>query len=558
MSFAESHDTKQGPVSAATGREDKLARRGGWLPAGRAMVPLGGWAHCVCAGLIGANAVMVRVPAPMTEARTVPDVLAAAVRAHPDRDAYVHGDRRVSYGDLERASAGVAATLRAFGVGRGDVVCLLIPSSPDFAAAYLGAMRAGAITSAVNQRLGPSERASIIERTEPRVTIALDDQTIPDGSGRVLRLSELGFAFAAPRSTEPRLEPDDPAAIVWTSGTTGAPKGAVYDHTSMRVIHEGMGDLTRPADRRVVSLPFAHVGYMTRIWDELASGTTLVLVGEPWSAAHQIELIEREHVTMATGVPTQWELMLANPALDTYDRSHLRLVAVGGASVAPDLVRRMRERLGCPIITRYASTEGGLLTGTRIGDDDETVAQTVGVPSPVVELTIVDPATDVPVDAGIVGEVRTRSRAMFRGYWRDPQLTAATFDSDGRLKTGDLGCIGPDGNLRLVGRLKEMYIRGGYNVYPAEVEGVLADHPRVSQVAVVGTPSPVLGEVGVAFVVAEADRPVPDLAELRAWCRERLADYKAPDRLVVVPALPVTAGQKIDKAALAATAKETE
>jgi acyl-CoA synthetase (AMP-forming)/AMP-acid ligase II len=535
-----------------------MARRGGWLPAGRAMVPLGGWAHCVCAALIGDSGPMVRVLVPMAELRTVPDVLAAAVRAHPDREAYVHGDRRVSYADLERASAGLAATLRAFGVGRGDVVCLLLPSSPDFAAAYLGAMRAGAITSAVNQRLGPSERASIIERTSPSVTIALDDQDVPAGAGRVMRQSELGFAFAAPRGEDIALEPTDTAAIVWTSGTTGAPKGAIYDHESMRVIHEGMGDLTVSGDRRVVSLPFAHVGYMTRIWDELAAGTTLVLVGEPWNATDQIELIERERITMATGVPTQWELMLAHPALDSCDKAHLRLAAVGGASVAPDLVRRMRERLGCPVITRYASTEGGLLTGTRVTDDDETVANTVGVPSEVVELTIVDLATEAPAPVATVGEVRTRSRAMFRGYWGDPELTAATLDSEGRLKTGDLGFVGTDGNLRLVGRSKEMYIRGGYNVYPAEVESVLSDHPALRQAAVVGTPAPVLGEVGVAFVVVEPAATIPELAELRAWCRQRLADYKAPDRLVVVKALPVTAGQKIDKVALAAAAKETD
>ncbi len=535
-----------------------MARRGGWLPAGRAMVPLGGWAHCVCAALIGVSEPMVRVLPPMNEVRTVPDVLAAAVRAHPDREAYVQGDRRVSYADLERASAGLAATLGALGVERGDVVCLLLPSSPDFAAAYLGAMRAGAITSAVNQRLGPAERASIIARTEPKVTIALDEQDVPDGAGRVMRLSELGFAFAAPRGAPIALDPTDPVAIVWTSGTTGAPKGAIYDHLSLRVIHEGMGDLTAPGDRRVVSLPFAHVGYMTRIWDELAAGTTLVLVGEPWNAPRQIELIDRERITMVTGVPTQWEMMLAHPALDGCDTSQLRIAGVGGASVAPDLVRRMRERLGCPVITRYTSTEAGLISRTRIGDDDEVVATTVGVASPVVELTVVDHATDEPSPVGVVGEIRTRSRAMFRGYWRDPELTAAAFDRDDRLMTGDLGYIGDDGNLRIVGRRKEMYIRGGYNVYPAEVEGVLADHPVVRQAAVVGTPTPVLGELGVAFVVVEPGAEPPDLAELRAWCRERLADYKAPDRLVVVDALPVTAGQKIDKVALAAAAKETD
>ena len=491
--------------------------------------------------------------------RTVLDVLAAAVRAHPERDAYIHGERRVSYAGLERASAGFAATLLAFGVAKGDVVTLAIPSSIEFAAAYLGSMRAGAITSAINQRLGPTERASIVERTEPAVTVALDDQEIPTGAGRVLRQSELGLAFAAPRRTdEPVLHPADPLAIVWTSGTTGAPKGAVYDHESLSVIHEGMGELTSLAERRVVSLPFAHMGYMTRIWDELAAGTTLVLVGEPWSAARQIELIEQERITMVTGVPTQWELMLAHPALDDCDTSSVRLAAVGGASVAPDLVRRMRERLRCAVITRYTSTEAGLISGTRTTDDDETVATTVGTASPVVEIRVVDPATEAVVRRGEVGEIRARSRAMFRGYWNDPAQSAAALDPDGYLRTGDLGCIGSDGNLRIVGRLKEMYIRGGYNIYPAEVESVLADHPAVRQAAVVGTAAQVIGEIGVAFVVLEAGATRPDLATLRAWCQERLADYKAPDRLVILDTLPVTAGHKIDKPALAAIADESD
>jgi acyl-CoA synthetase (AMP-forming)/AMP-acid ligase II len=319
-----------------------------------------------------------------------------------------------------------------------------------------------------------------------------------------------------------------------------------------------MGDLTAPGDRRLVSLPFAHMGYMSRIWDELAAGTTLVLVGEPWSAARQIELIESERITMVTGVPTQWEMVLAHPTLAAADRSTLRLAGVGGAAVAPDLVRRMREQLDCAVITRYTSTEAGLISGTRVTDDDETIATTVGVPSPVVEMTLVDPATETEVAPGEVGEIRTRTRAMFRGYWRDPDTTAATFDATGRLRTGDLGLIGPDGNLRIVGRLKEMYIRGGYNVYPAEVEATLADHPQVRQAAVVGAPAPVIGEIGVAFVVPEDRDAPPDLVTLRAWCSDRLADYKAPDRLVLVDVLPITAGQKIDKSALAARAKDPD
>jgi len=290
------------------------------------------------------------------------------------------------------------------------------------------------------------------------------------------------------------------------------------------------------------------------MWDELANGTTIVIVGEPWSAEETLRLIRDEGITMATGVPTQWSLVLAHPDVERTDFSNLRVAAIGGAAIAPELVRQMRKTLGCPVITRYTSTEAGVTTSTLAADDDETIATTVGRPAPEVELRIVDPERGGVLPDGEVGEVVCRSAAMFREYWRDPETTAAVVDADGWLHTGDLGLVGADGNLRIVGRLKEMYIRGGYNVYPAEVEAVLADHPSVARAAVVGAPDPVLGEVGVAFVIAAPDGPAPSLDVLRAWCRDRLADYKAPDRVVVVDDLPVTSMLKIDKQALAARA----
>jgi len=207
----------------------------------------------------------------------------------------------------------------------------------------------------------------------------------------------------------------------------------------------------------------------------------------------------------------------------------------------------MRETLRCPVLTRYTSTEAGVTTGTVIGDSDETVATTVGRAVPDVELRIAS------LTAGEVGEVVCRSPAMMLGYWRDPELTAEVVDPGGWLHTGDLGFLDADANLHLVGRLKEMYIRGGYNVYPAEVERVLSEHPSVAQVAIVGVPDRVLGEIGVAFVVP-ARGAAADLEELRRHSRATLADYKAPDRIIVLDELPVTSMAKVDKRALAALA----
>jgi len=496
-------------------------------------------------------------------AALIGDLLRDAAAADPDREAYVHGEKRVTYAWLDRAADGFAATLLDSGVAPGDVVVLLVPSSIKFAACYLGALRVGAITSAVNLRLGPTEQASILRRTEPRVTVLGDGAALPAGvdAGRVLPVTELKEAFAAdPPTRSPRLAPSDPTCIVWTSGTTGAPKGAVYDHDAQAAISRNVGELTAPGDRRLVVLPFAHVGYMTRMWDELANATTIVLVGEPWSAAETVRILGEERITMATGVPTQWSRVLDDPGLATTDCSGLRVAAIGGASIPPELVRRIREALGCPVITRYTSTEAGVTTSTLATDSDEVIATTVGRPTPEVSLRVVAPATGEPVPGGEVGEVVCRSPAMMRGYWRDPELTASVIDDDGWLHTGDLGFIGGDGNLRLVGRLKEMYIRGGYNVYPSEVESVLAEHPAVARAAVVGVPDADLGEVGVAFVVPAPGADVAALSrdDLRSWSRARIADYKAPDRVVVVDELPITSMLKIDKRELVSRASEEQ
>jgi acyl-CoA synthetase (AMP-forming)/AMP-acid ligase II len=494
----------------------------------------------------------------MSETALVGDLLRDAAAAHPQRDAYVHGAKRVTYGWLDRAADGFAATLVDAGVRPGAVVVLLVPSSIKFAACYAGALRAGAITSAVNLRLGPTEQASIFARTEPRVTVLGDGARLPAGvdAGHVLPVADLKRAFDADQlATAPRLAPTDPTCIVWTSATTGAPKGAVYDHETQAAISRNVGELTAPGDRRLVVLPFAHVGYMTRMWDEFANATTIVVAGEPWSAAETLRVIREERITMATGVPTQWQLVLDHPDVATTDFSGLRVAGIGAASIPPELVHRMRETLHCPVITRYTCTEAGVTTSTLVTDTDEVIATTVGRPTPEVEVRITNPETGRELPTGEVGEVLSRSPAMMRGYWRDPELTATVIDPKGWLHTGDLGCFGDDGNLRLVGRLKEMYIRGGYNVYPAEVEGVLTDHPDVARVAVVGAPDPVLGEIGVAFVVPTESGDLSSDA-LRAWCRARLADYKAPDRVVVVGDLPTTPMLKIDKRALSARAAE--
>jgi len=461
----------------------------------------------------------------------------------------------------------VAGLFARAGVTRGSVVSLLLPSSIDYMICYAAATRLGAITSGINPRLGGHEVASILERTLPAVTV-VDTGSGPEAgpAGVVLDRAAVAAAVSGPPPAQwPALEGSDPVAVVWTSGTTGLPKGAVFDHACLAAVADGTDVLSEPGDRRLSPLPFAHVGSMTRVWDEIANGVTTVITPTPWKAADTIRIIATERITVAQGVPTQWALVLAHPDLEGVDTSSLRVAGTGASRVPAELVAELRARFGVPVIVRYTSTEASLGTGTVPGDPDQVVATSVGRPVAGVSLAIVDD-DGRPVAAGQVGRVRLRSAAVMRGYWGGPPLgpgagglvfdtaaTASVLADDGWLTTGDFGLVGDDGCLRLVGRANELYIRGGYNVYPAEVEGALSGHPGLEQVAVVGAPDPVLGEIGVAFVVGPDTDADTDalLAELRTMSGETLADYKAPDRVVVVDSLPLTSMMKVDKRALA-------
>ncbi|MDQ1461619.1 MAG: hypothetical protein QOI08_3103, partial [Actinomycetota bacterium] len=276
---------------------------------------------------------------------------------------------------------------------------------------------------------------------------------------------------------------------------------------------------------------------------------TTVITPTPWTAGDALALMARERVTVGQGVPTQWRLVLDLPDFAGSDLSALRIAGTGAATVPPELVREMEQRLGCPVVIGYTSTEAAITTGTVPGDSPEVISQTVGRARVNVELEVIDDDGE-PLPTGEVGRVRCRSDAVMRAYWQDEARTAEVLGAGGWLTTGDLGFLDERRYLTLVGRRSEMYIRGGYNVYPAEVERVLSEHPAVAQVAVLGVPDPVLGEIGFAFVVA-ARGESPELGDLRTFCRAALADYKAPDRLVVVDALPLTSVGKVDKRSLA-------
>jgi acyl-CoA synthetase (AMP-forming)/AMP-acid ligase II len=236
--------------------------------------------------------------------------------------------------------------------------------------------------------------------------------------------------------------------------------------------------------------------------------------------------------------------------LATADLDALRLCLVATAPAAPELIERMRCDLRAEVVVRYAMTESPSITGTEPGESPEVLFHTVGRPQAGVEVELRD-ERGRPVPDGEVGRVHVRSAGAMRGYWRDPDATREAIDAEGWLRSGDLGRLDPAGNLVLVGRTTELYIRGGYNVYPLEVEHVLSEHPGVTQASVLGVPAPVLGEIGVAFVVPADPTAPPSAEELQAWCREQLASYKVPDEVVVLDALPLTPMLKVDRQALA-------
>lgn len=487
----------------------------------------------------------------MSGPRDTVALLRRAVADHPDVDAFVEADgTRLSYAGWDSAADGVAAALADRSVRAGDVVCLMLASSIRYMVCYQAAMRLGAITTGINLRLGAVEIESIVGAAQPRIVVVDPDGPRPPAAVPTVAWAELAEWAAAPPPALPVLRPEDITVLCWTGGTTGRPKGVMFDHDNMRAVAAAAGALSTPFDRRLSPLPFAHVGTMTRAWDEISRGITTVITPARWTAGEALRLIEAERVTVAQGVPTQWELMLRHPDFSATDLSSLRLAASGGSRVPIDLIERLRAVLPIPFINRYASTEAAVITGSVPGDPDRVVVETVGRPGAGVSLRILGDDGQV-AGPDVVARVQVRSAAVMRGYWRDPEATAAAIDAEGWLTVGDLGRLGTDGNLTLVGRVGEMLVRGGYNIYPVEVERVLAEHPAVRQASVVARPDTVLGEASVAFIVLDAEAN-PD--ELRAWVRDRLADYKTPDEVVVVDEFPTTAVGKVDRRRLAGRA----
>ncbi len=484
--------------------------------------------------------------------------VAEAGDRYGDRIAFRTSDGdELGYRDLDRASDEAAVGLAALGITRGSLVLLSLPSGLDYIVAYVAAAKLGAATGGINPRLSASERGDLASGAAPDLVLAAPGLT--DGLPNHLHIETVdpdsGPPLAEVRSsgeTPPpvALNPDEPVCLCFTSGSTGRPKAAWFGGRQLLAAADldtggawGDGHL-------IAGTAMAHVGFMTKIPWQLAAGATIHVM-DRWSAGEVLDLVDTHRMPAVNGVAAQIALMLRHPDFDDHDFSCVQAIVVGAGTSPPDLVREARQRFDAAYSNRYSSTEsGGTGLATALDADDDEALHTVGRPRPGIAAEVRDPEGRA-LPAGDVGELWLHTPTAMSGYWRDPERTADAL-VDGWLRTGDLAHVDDRGCFRLTGRTGEMFIRGGYNVHPQEVEAALGTHPAVAQVAVVPRDDDVMGEVGVAVVVPNDPADPPSLDDLRSHGAAHLASYKLPEALRIVSELPLNSGDKVDRRRLTA------
>ncbi len=534
---------------------------------------------------------------------TVPGLVRAAARRFAGVEAVVDGRTRVSYAELGARVERAAAACVANGVRAGDRVALWAPNSLDWIVSALGAVSAGAVLVPLNTRFKGGEAADVLARSRAKllfvtgtflgtsyvaslrraagadggrlrvpgagsvcerpgplpglphleqVVVLSDDAPADFRTWKDFLASGDGVSAAEVRARSDGLTGESPSDIIFTSGTTGRPKGAVITHAQTLRAYEVWSELAglREGDRYLIVNPFFHTfGYKAGVIACLMRGATMI--PQPvFNVETAMANVAAERVSVLPGPPTLHQSLLDHPARDDYDLSALRLVVTGAAVVPLRLVERLRTELRVDtVLTAYGLSEAsGIVTMCRRGDEPSVIASTSGRAVPGAEVRVVDPLGS-PLPPGSPGEVLVRGFNVMRGYFEDPAETARTVTADGWLRTGDIGVLDEDGNLRITDRVKDMFIVGGFNAYPAEIEQLLGLHPDVADVAVVGVPDARLGEVGKAFVVRRPGSLVT-ADDLIAWSRREMANYKVPRTVTFVAELPRNASGKVVKGEL--------
>jgi HIP---CoA ligase len=527
---------------------------------------------------------------PLIGPGTVPAQLAASAAQFGDAVFLAAEDgRRLTFAEAEASARQAARAFIAAGIKLGDRVAIWAPNSLEWVIACLGLQLAGGILVPLNTRFKGEEAAAVLERSRARILCTVGTflgnsyldflrgarggatQTLPVAGlpslDRVILLdddtqagADLWSDFVAHGSVDDEtldaritlIKPDTPCDILYTSGTTGQPKGAVHGHrqalAAARVWAHINGFVA--GDRMLIVNPFFHsFGYRAGWVTCLLAG----VAGYPLASLDTetvLRLIEHEKISVLPGPPTLLQMLLDHATRDQYDLSSLRVGVTGSANLSPDLFRRGREELGlAALVTSYGLTEASaMVTSCRLGDDDKTMASTVGTPFPGVEIKIIDSEGNA-LPVGQFGELLVRGYNIMQGYFEDATATAESIDTDGWLHTGDVGVIDERYYLKIVDRLKDIVIVGGFNAYPAEIENILRGAPGVADVAVIGVPDHRMGEVCAAFVIPDVGTPFDEDA-LTTWSRANLANFKVPRRFYAIDAFPRTPLGKVQKATL--------
>lgn len=514
---------------------------------------------------------------------TIPLVLRASAKRFGAAVAIEDGDARLSFVELETRAQAAARAYIHMGVRPGDRVAIWAPNSLEWIVAALGVHLAGAVLVPVNTRLKAREAGDILRRSRARVLVcpeeflgvrpldSLQDESLPDLTARIVMTNDshlsstqgittwddfLTNGTRQPFSTLAErlacITPDSLADIMYTSGTTGSPKGVMCSHgQNVRAFTEWSQVVgLNASDRYLIVNPFFHAfGYKAGWLACLITGATILPMAV-FDPGEVMRRIARDRVSVLPGPPALFQSLLSHPDRGTLDTSTLRIAVTGAANVPVSLIERIHDELKFrTVITGYGLSEStGLVTMCRPGERPERIARTCGQAIAGVELRCID-AQGITVAPGIEGEVLVRGFNVMQGYLDDPDATAEAIDSDGWLHTGDIGVLDAEGYLRITDRKKDMFIVGGFNCYPAEIESLIASHPAVGQVAVVGVPDERLGEVAKAFVILRSGHELTE-STLIAWCRENMANYKVPRSVAFVNELPTTASGKVQRFAL--------
>ena len=502
---------------------------------------------------------------------TIPHAAEAAACRFGDAAAIVENGETWSFADLWANARTAASAFITAGITTGDRIAIWAPNRRDWIVATLGAQIAGGAIVPLNTRLKGSEAGDILRRASVSILCTVSDflgvdypaliagEDLPDLRQTWCFDRDWQGLLACANADDPAVDlalaalgPDDISDILFTSGTTGSPKGVVSTHgrvIPMFANWAGVVDL-RAGDRYLIVNPFFHLfGYKAGWVASLLQGATIYPM-PAFDTDKALAHIENDRISFIPGPPTIYQSLLAATAKRPRDTSSLRVAVTGAATVPPILVERMQSELGfANVVTGYGMTECGTITMCRAGDPIDLIASSCGRAMPGLEvMTIADDGSSVA--PGEIGEILVRGYGVMAGYLDDPTATAEAIDADGWLHTGDVGVLDANGYLRITDRKKDMYISGGFNCYPAEIEKLMARHPAIEMVAVIGVPDDRMGEVGRAFIVLRPGQAA-DAAAIIAWARDNIANYKVPRRVIITTDLPRNASGKVVKTELA-------